>query len=228
MVRSASEGSGSYCSDMTFAHEMGHNFSCQHDRDHTSGSSMYPYSYGYDIAGEFATIMSYDKPGIPYFSNPNLIDEDSGDAIGVADEEDNARAIRNTRAKIADNSEEIDESLEGSDHALFDGVLDSQSDRDAYFVHLGGTTTFSVAHPRYSNTWGYYINVYDTKTHAHVISCKNDCELDLDNGRYRVVVSYHSDQGSYFSGSGDTYAVDVSTEYTAPFSSPSIINYLLQ
>ena len=229
MVRSASEGSGSYCSDMTFAHELGHNFSCQHDRDHTSGSSMFEYAYGYDIANEFATIMSYDRPKISYFSNPNLTDTNSGDPIGVADEEDNARAIRNTRTKIADNSDEIDESLESGDHSLSDGKLNTNKDRDAYFVTLGGHTSFRVAHPKYSNTWGYYINIYNTETHTYVQSCKNDCSMDLDNGNYRVVVSYHNEQGSYYNGSGDHYAVEVSTEYSKPSFTPvTIINYLLQ
>ena len=228
MVRSASEGSGSYCTDMTLAHELGHNFSCQHDRDHTSGSAIYEYSYGYDIADEFATIMSYNSPEISYFSNPNLKDENSGDPIGVADEEDNARTIRNTRTKIADNSDEIDESIESGDHSLTDGRLNSNKDRDAYFITLGGQTSFHVAYPKYSNTWGYYINIYNTKTHSYVTSCKNDCEMDLDNGYYRIVVSYHNDEGSYFSGSGDQYAVEVSTEYSKPPFPVSVINYILQ
>ena len=229
MVRSASEGSGSYCSDMTLAHEMGHNFGCQHDRDHTSGNVIYPYAYGYDISGKFATIMSYERPGIPYFSNPNLTDEGSGEPIGVADEEDNARTIRNVRAKIADNSEEIDESLESGDHSLADGRLNSSKDRDAYFLTLGGQTSFRVAHWKYSNTWGYYINIYNSQTHAYIASCKKDCNMELDNGRYRVVVSYYKDHsGSYYSGDGDDYAVEVTTEYSLPPYPASVINYLLQ
>ena len=232
MVRSASEGSGSYCSDMTLTHEMGHNFGCQHDRDHTNAGdddALYPYAFGYDIPDEFATIMSYDRPGIPYFSNPNLTDKDSGDPIGVVDKEDNARTIRNSRAKIADNSEEIDESLESGDRSLAEGRLNSHKDRDAYFVTLGGQTSFRVAHPKYSNTWGYYINIYNSQTHTYIASCKDDCDMELDNGRYRVVVTYYNDHtGSYYNGDGDDYAVEVTTEYTLPPYPVSVINYLLQ
>ena len=232
MVRSSSEGNGYYCPDLSFAHELGHNFVCQHDRDHTSaddtGNVLYPYAFGYDIAGEFATIMSYDSPGIAYFSNPDINDSGSGDPIGVADSEDNARTIRNSRLEISDNSAEIDESLESPDHALDDGTLASQEDRDAYFVNLGGTTTFSVANPKYSNTWGYYINIYDSRTHTYIASCENDCQIDLANGLYRVVVTYFNDHtGSYYSGTGDPYAVGVVTDYKMP-GFPSIINYLLQ
>jgi hypothetical protein len=88
-----------YCKNYTMAHEIGHNLGCQHDKDHASGSGIFSYSYGYDVPGTFATIMSYDSPTIGYFSNPDV--SYSGYAIGVAGQADNARTIRETKSVVA-------------------------------------------------------------------------------------------------------------------------------
>lgn len=61
------------CDDYTLVHELGHNFGCDHDWDHAYGAGIFQYSYGADVPGKWATIMSYDYPQIGLFSNPNLI-----------------------------------------------------------------------------------------------------------------------------------------------------------
>lgn len=56
------------------AHEVGHNFGCDHDRANTGGGALFNYSFGYREPGNlWHDIMAYD-PGqvIPYFSNPDL------------------------------------------------------------------------------------------------------------------------------------------------------------
>jgi len=92
-----------YCPDETFAHEVGHNFGCSHDRDHSTGSGAFSYSYGYDVQGVFATVMSYDRPTIRYFSNPNITYK--GYSIGVPegqpDSADNSKTINRTRLIVA-------------------------------------------------------------------------------------------------------------------------------
>ena len=55
------------------------------------------------MAGTFATIMSYDRPTVGYFSNPNL--QYSGLPMGVPegqpDSADNAKTINNTKSIVA-------------------------------------------------------------------------------------------------------------------------------
>jgi len=96
------------CDNMTLAHELGHNLGCDHDWDHGGGGGLYSYSNGHDYdsaddSKDFATIMSYDYPVIPYFSNPNLSYE--GRAIGIvagsAGEADSVRTIQESRIDVS-------------------------------------------------------------------------------------------------------------------------------
>ncbi|MBS0196377.1 MAG: hypothetical protein JSR77_06435 [Planctomycetes bacterium] len=72
----------------SFAHELGHNFGLQHDRENAgSGSPAFPYGYGYRWFGIlYRDTMAYD-PGIrqQIYSNPNLY-------IGGVQGDDNFRA----------------------------------------------------------------------------------------------------------------------------------------
>lgn len=88
----------------SFAHELGHNFGCQHDRQN-GGTGLFPYSYGYrNPAGTWRTVMAY-PPGtrIPYFSNPAVVYQ--GEPTGVASTSplgcDNARTLTFSAPVIA-------------------------------------------------------------------------------------------------------------------------------
>jgi len=52
-----------YCPDTSYAHELGHNMGCAHDRDHAHSQGKYSYSYGHWFQGTddnwYRTIMSY-------------------------------------------------------------------------------------------------------------------------------------------------------------------------
>ncbi len=102
-----------FCTDYTFAHEIGHNFGLVHDRDHSldgNGQQIYgvfDYSFGHDKqdsgGGVFGTIMSYDGPELAKFSNPDLqcSSYTCGIAEGLPESADNAKSANNLRDNIA-------------------------------------------------------------------------------------------------------------------------------
>jgi hypothetical protein len=62
---------GSY----VFAHELAHNFGCEHDRPNANTDGAFPYSYGWVFQVNFrtyGTVMAYPGQRIPYFSNPSI------------------------------------------------------------------------------------------------------------------------------------------------------------
>ena len=98
-------GSGYYCLDLTYVHELGHNMGSMHDRANSGGGQgAYPYSYGYGVSGTFGTVMSYINPRIGKFSNPAITCA-NGIACGVsetaANSANNALSLNNTRVAVA-------------------------------------------------------------------------------------------------------------------------------
>lgn len=98
------------CSDMTLAHEFGHNMGNAHDRDHAWGPVLFDYSYGYQSPNKtFRTIMAYDCPGgcprINQWSNPDIWY--LGEPTGVDFETDPAnasdvvRSMNNVRVEVS-------------------------------------------------------------------------------------------------------------------------------
>ncbi|GJQ30152.1 MAG: hypothetical protein HBSAPP03_20360 [Phycisphaerae bacterium] len=88
----------------TFAHELGHNMGCAHDRAN-AGSAAYPYAYGYRTPDSvYRTVMAY-SPGtrVGRFSNPNISYNGyvMGVPIGQTDAAFNAQCITNTAPTIA-------------------------------------------------------------------------------------------------------------------------------
>jgi len=91
----------------TMGHELGHNFGCMHDREHSS-SAPYAYAYGHYIGpaylegSGYRTCMAYGKAGYGrkanYFSNPNV--SFKGHVTGTEDD-NNARVIRENRFGMA-------------------------------------------------------------------------------------------------------------------------------
>jgi hypothetical protein len=95
----------------SFAHEMGHNQGCQHDRNNAEGPGVYPYSYGYQQISAnpiFRTIMAYDCSGAPckrvnYWANPDVkyegLPTGMGPSSGLA--ADDSLSLNNTRLVVS-------------------------------------------------------------------------------------------------------------------------------
>ncbi len=107
---SKTDGSGWFCSDLTYAHELGHNMGCAHDRDNAGVNGRFGYSYGYQApSAAFRTVMAYSTgcgspcTRVTHFSNPNVTF--GGEATGVssasAESADNAATINFTRTEMA-------------------------------------------------------------------------------------------------------------------------------
>ena len=84
-----------YCGTLTLSHELGHNLGNAHDRAHTPGNVLFPYSYGYQSPnGAFRDIMSYDCPDgcarVNHWANPDVWY--LGEPTGVDFETDPANA----------------------------------------------------------------------------------------------------------------------------------------
>jgi len=91
------------CTNYTFAHEIGHNQGCGHDRATDAGCGFRSYGHGWRFWGndgvQYRTVMAY-PPGtrIPYFSNPDVRfqGQPTGVPIGDPNEAHNARVINET------------------------------------------------------------------------------------------------------------------------------------
>ena len=91
---------GCALSNLTFAHEVGHNFGCAHDPDNSS-SSYTSFGYGHRWNNnQWRSVMAY-SPGsrVPQFSNPSISFD--GGVTGIEGDRDNARAMNITDALIA-------------------------------------------------------------------------------------------------------------------------------
>ena len=87
-----------------FAHEIGHNLGCAHDRGNSSGGGVFPYSYGYQqAAGGYYTVMAYGN-GCPrcnpanIWSNPSV--QHLGASAGTAGD-DNVRTLNQVAPQAA-------------------------------------------------------------------------------------------------------------------------------
>jgi hypothetical protein len=102
-------GSGWYCDQTTFTHELGHNMGLMHDRatvaDQGGGTGAKPYAFGYVVANRWGTIMGYTSPVQLRFSNPNDYNCGSSERCGLPETDvassDNVKALSLTMPQIA-------------------------------------------------------------------------------------------------------------------------------
>ena len=120
----------------SFAHELGHNLGCQHDRDH-AGTGAYSYSFGHRAPdSSWRTVMAYAPgPRVGHFSNPAVML--NGISTGVVNTSaggaDNAMTINTTAPIVA-------QFRDSPVYSFGQGKLTSQGE----FAGLGWTGTTAV------------------------------------------------------------------------------------
>ena len=100
-----SKATGNYA----FAHELGHNQGCQHNRNTDPSAGVFPYSHGYqqtEADPRFQTIMAYDCSGcirLNGWSNPEVLvgGFPTGIVSTAEDSADNRLSLNNTRTIAA-------------------------------------------------------------------------------------------------------------------------------
>ncbi|MCP3982729.1 MAG: hypothetical protein GY716_25845 [bacterium] len=94
-----------HCGGQVFAHELGHNQGCRHDRATDSAPGAFDYSHGYhEPQGVFRTIMSYGTvPRITHFSNPDVLYQGIPTGIDITDPDSAhcAMSINETALNVA-------------------------------------------------------------------------------------------------------------------------------
>ena len=148
--------------NLTFAHELGHNMGCAHDRAN-AGGAVFSYAYGFQqLAGPFRTVMAYNCPGgcprVQHFSNPDVLylNLPTGVDIEQPDSAHNALTINQTAFTVSNfrpSAPATDDGFEENDSCAaaaslpsgaWSSLLVTSTDEDWYLVPLSTLANLTV------------------------------------------------------------------------------------
>lgn len=161
--------STSYCSPLSFPHELGHNLGALHDKVNSSTAGVFPYSYGKGVSGSYGTVMSYISPRVALFSSPQLKCTSSGLACGT-DSENVVATVLQTKSVVSALGQPANADAGITGATMVAGAL-----RTASGAAYTGATTVSTATAGVScttGTTGLYVCRVPTGTTSVTVSVK--------------------------------------------------------
>jgi hypothetical protein len=170
--------------NLTFAHELGHNMGCAHDRDN-AGAALFSYSYGHRWQTTWGatrrSVMAY-APGtrVPHFSNPDVLN--GGTPTGVpplnSNSAHNALSINNAAFTVANWRPSICEPP--SNNACSFPIVLSEGTHP--FATFGATTTGPVESG---------CNVQSDIWFGHVVQCTGELTISLCGSSFNTALAVY-------------------------------------
>jgi hypothetical protein len=92
--------------NLVFAHELGHNFGCRHNREFDDDPGAFEFSHGHALGGDLGTVMAVSSTGVtrvPHYSNPEVLYDGVPTGVKIEDPESaySAESIRRTAFNLA-------------------------------------------------------------------------------------------------------------------------------
>ncbi|MGQ0628943.1 MAG: M12 family metallo-peptidase [Phycisphaerales bacterium] len=184
---------------LTFAHELGHNFGCAHDRGN-SGFSPFQYAWGHSFSSggtSYGTIMSYTGTvPVASFSNPLLVHGPTGQPLGAPLSSplptSNALAIAQTRWTLASyrnapgivdcNGNGLADDADIAAGRSTDANSNCRPDECEYRVYVDSSNTGPVDGLSWATA---YTDLGEALAFASM-NCSNVSEVWVANGVYRI------------------------------------------
>lgn len=144
--------SNTYCTDYTFAHELGHNMGLVHDQPDAPFTGAFPYAYGWReslTTGSFYTIMAYSTGNqqlVPYFADP-AINSCNGNACGDPTVADQTQVLNQTMPYVAAFNEPGEPAIDMNGDSAGDLLFQNNAGGQFAYISMDGVDPVSNGMP---------------------------------------------------------------------------------